>query len=213
MASKLKRDQLPKEKAINWRKSFKEEEKLTFDLNVSHIVLQKATYTKLAGDNENRVRVYLGLEPEKKNGKYELCAFAVSAFLLGSGDVYVDYETPVYKLSKHNEDYSGSIDEVTNSMKRYRSWRAGELDPNGNDAVVRKYIYPNAYLLTKYELHEIFNVQNKEESQIEFGITKTMSLMISPTVVEARVIEDASEVFDNAEPCPPYCDDASPYNA
>lgn len=213
MVQKLKRDQLPKEKAINWRKSFREEEKLSFDLKVSHIVLQKATYKKLAGDNENRVRIYLGLEPEKKNGKHELCAYAVSAFLLGSGDVYADYEAPVYKLSKHNEDYSGSIDEVTESIKRYRSWRAGELDPNGSDAVVRKYIYPNAYLLTKFELHEIYNVQNKEEAQIEFGISKTMNLMISPTVVETRVIEDASEVFDNAEPCPPYCDDASPYNA
>lgn len=212
MVSKLKRDQLPKEKAINWRKSFKEEEKLSFDLKVSHIVLQKATYSKLVGDNENRVRVYLGLEPEQKNGKHVLCAFAVSAFLLGSGDVYVDYETPVYKLTKQNEDYSGSIDEVTNSIKRYRSWRAGELDVKAQGAEVRKYIYPNAYLLTKYELHEIFNIQNKEESQIDFGISKTMSLMISPIVVEARAIEDASEVFDEADPCPPYCDDRSSYN-
>ncbi|NQU54267.1 MAG: hypothetical protein HQ522_17200 [Bacteroidetes bacterium] len=92
MAPKLKRDQLPPQKANNWRKSLKEEEKLTLNLKIPQIVLQKETYKILAGDNENRVRIYLGLEPEKKNGKLELCAYAVSAFLLGSGDVYVDYE-------------------------------------------------------------------------------------------------------------------------
>ena len=43
MASKLKRDQLPKEKALNWKKSLKEEEKLTFNLKVPQIVLEKET--------------------------------------------------------------------------------------------------------------------------------------------------------------------------
>ena len=212
MASKLKRDQLPKDKAINWRKSFKEEEKLTFNLKVPQIVLQKETYKTLAGENENRVRVYLGLEPEKKNEKYELCAFAVSAFLLGSGDVYVDYESPVYKLTKKNEDFSRSSEEVIESIKRYRNWRSGELDSESEGANVRQYIYPNAYLMTKYELHEIFNVQNKEEAQIDFGISKTMTAMISPSVVETRALEDDSGAFDYMDDCPPDCDEGSPYN-
>lgn len=212
MTSKLKRDQLPKDKAINWRKNIKEEEKLTLNLKVSHFVLQRETYKILAGENENRVRIYLGLEPEKKEGKHELCAFAVSAFLLGSGDVYVDYETPVYKLNKKNEDFSKSTKEVIESIRRYRSWRAGEIEPEAEGAAFRQYIYPNGYLMTKYELHEIFNVQNKPEAQIEFGISKTMNVMISPTVVETRALEDDSDVFDFAETCPPICDEGSPYN-
>jgi hypothetical protein len=82
MNSKLKRDQIPPGKAKNWKKNFKEEKEKTFNLAVSKIILEKETYLKLAGENENRVRVYLALEKEKKNGKNVLCAFAVSSFLL-----------------------------------------------------------------------------------------------------------------------------------
>ncbi len=212
MASKLKRDQLPKEKAINWRKNLKEEEKLTFNLKVPQIILEKETYKTLAGENENRVRVYLGMEPEKKDGKHELCAFAVSAFLLGSGDVYVDYETPVYKLTNKNENYSENTEAVIESIRRYRKWRAGEIDAEAEGARVRKYIYPNAYLLTKYELHEIFNVQDKEEAQVELGIAKTLNVMIVGNVAEERSTDDESDTFNYGEVCPPICDEGSPYN-
>ena len=213
MTSKLKRDQIPEQKANIWRKSFKEEEKLTFNLNVPTIILQKETYKTLAGENENRVRVYLGLEPVKENEKLELCAYGVSAFLLGSGDVYVDYETPVFKLSKKNIDFSTNSSEVIESIKRYRSWRAGELDAEAEGAGVRKYIYPNAYLLTKFELHEIFNVQNKKEAEIELGISKTMSAMIvSPATENLESKSTMEEVYNEVQPCPPYCDDRSIYN-
>jgi hypothetical protein len=222
MASKLKRDQLPNEKAKNWRESLIEEEKLTFNLKVPQIILQKETYKTLAGENENRVRVYLGLEPVEKNGTLELCAFAVSAFLLGSGDVYVDYETPVFKLEKKNIDFSSNTEEVVESIRRYHSWRAGEIEPDVEGTEVRKYIYPNAYLLTKFELHEIFNVQEKDEALIEFGISKTMKAMISPISIQvaslaAMTSEDGGggddEVYNDIGDCPPYCDDGSPYNA
>ena len=212
MNSKLKRDEIPLKQAQNWRRNFKEEEKLTFNLIVPQIILKKETYKKLAGENENRIRIYLGLESEKENGKFKLCAFAVSAFLLGSGDVYADYETPVFKLGKANEDFSANTADVIESIRRYRSWRAGELDSENETAAFRKYIYPNAYLLTKFELHEIFNVQDKKEAQIEFGISKTMNAMISPVVVESRVVDDQSEVFDFSQLCPPYCDERSIYN-
>jgi hypothetical protein len=210
---KLKRDQIPSNKAKNWRENIKEEEKLTLNLTIPQIILQKETYKTLAGENENRVRIYLGLEPINKNEKLTLCAYAVSAFLLGSGDVYVDYETPVFKLEKQNIDCSANTAEVMESLKRYRSWRAGELDSENETATVRQYIYPNGYLLTKFELHEIFNVQNKKEAKIEFGISKTMDAMIIPGVSENREIGFDSEVFNNTNPCPPYCDDRSIYNS
>ncbi len=213
MAPKLKRDQLPPQKANNWRKSLKEEEKLTLNLKIPQIVLQKETYKILAGDNENRVRIYLGLEPEKKKGKLELCAYAVSAFLLGSGDVYVDYETPVYKLDKKNVDFSANTAEVIESLKRYKNWRAGELDAESEGAEVRQYIYPKAYLLTKFELHEIFNVQDKKEAEIEFGISKRMDAMIMPEITENQMVKSDSEVYNYGQTCPPYCDDRSIYNS
>lgn len=213
MAAKLKRDQIPKEKANNWRKSLKEEEKLTLNLKISQIILQKETYKLLAGENENRVRIYLGLESESKNGKLELCAFAVSAFQLGSGDVYVDYETPAFKLEKKNVDFSTDTAAVIESIKRYKNWRAGVLDAESPGSDVRQYIYPCAYLLTKFELHEIFNVQDKKEAEIEFGISKSMDMMISPTVAEDRTTSIDFEVYDEVGKCPPYCDDGSPYNA
>src|SRR5690606_6424608 len=106
MASPIKRDQVPPKQAEYWRRNFAEEQKSIFNLKVPQILLQKETYKKLAGENENRLRIYLGLEPELENGNYVLCAYAVSAFLLGSGDVYVDYETPVFKLNVKNENYS-----------------------------------------------------------------------------------------------------------
>ncbi len=213
MTSKLKRDQIPTQKASNWRQSFNEEKKLTFNLEVPQIVLQKETYKTLAGENENRVRIYLGLEKVNETGKLKLCAFAVSAFLLGSGDVYMDYETPVFKLCRNNIDYSSDTETVIESIRRYRSWLSGDLDPENGVAAYRKYIYPNAYLLTKFELHEIFNSQNKKEAQIEFGIEKTMSVMISPDVVENRAIDDKSEVFDYGSLCPTICDEGSIYNS
>jgi len=216
MASKLKRDQLPNEKAINWWKSLREEEKLSFNLKVPKIILQKETYKILAGENENRVRIYLGLEPVEKEGIFEVCAFAVSAFLLGSRDVYVDYETPVYKLEEKNIDYSANTEEVLECIRRYRKWRTGEVAPDVEGAAVRKYIYPNAYLLTKFELQEIFNVQNKDNALIEFGISKRMDVMLVPDAVEDGDFLQKStmgngEVYNFAEPCPPYCDDGSPY--
>lgn len=213
MGSNLKRDQIPPKQAENWRRNFAEEQKNTFNLIVPQILLQKETYKKLAGENENRLRIYLGLETETENGRYVLCAYAVSAFLLGSGDVYVDYETPVYKLGVKNENYSDRSKLVIESIRNYRKWRLGELDSDSETAAFRKYIFPNAYLLTKYELHEIFNVQGKPEAQIEFGVSKTMHILICPDVQEHRSMDDEGDVFDFGGLCPPICDDGSIYNS
>ena len=132
---------------------------------------------------------------------------------MGSGDVYADYETPVFKLSKINENYSAKTSEVIESLRRYRKWRLGELDGDNENASFRKYIYPNAYLLTKSELHDIFNAQNKQKAQIEFGISKTMDAMIYPHVSENRAFDDNTEVFSNSGLCPPSCDERSIYNS
>lgn len=213
MATPLKRDQIPQKQAEYWRRNFAEEQKGILNLDIPQIILQRDTYKKLAGENENRLRIYLGLEPEMAEGKYVLCAYAVSAFLLGSGDVYVDYETPVYKLGVINENYSDRSKLVIESIRNYRKWRLGELDSASETSAFRKYIFPNAYLFTKYELHEIFNVQAKTEAQIDFGVSKTMSIMISPEVQENRSVEDPCEVFDYTSPCPPSCDEGSIYNS
>jgi hypothetical protein len=213
MGSTLKRDQIPPKQAEYWRRNFAEEQKNIFNLAVPQIILQKETYKKLAGENENRLRIYLGLESEMVEGRYVLCAYAVSAFLLGSGDVYVDYETPVYKLGAVNENYADKSKMVIESIRSYRKWRLGELDSEQETALFRKYIFPNAYLLTKYELHEIFNVQGRLEAQIEFGVTKTMNILIWPEAKENRPFDDEGEVFDYGIPCPPVCDEGSIYNS
>ncbi|WP_163323044.1 hypothetical protein [Draconibacterium mangrovi] len=215
MANKLKRDQLPANKAKNWKSNFKEEADKTFNLKLTPIILQKETYKSLIGENENRVRVYLGLEPEKDGDKYVLCGYAVSSFLLGSGDVYADYETPVYKLSKVNEDFSDNTEAVIESIRLYRKWRAGEIDEKHEGAAYRQYIYPNAYLLTKFELHELFNTQYHASIKIEFGIKKTMDVMVSAAsdqlLKSAGDVEDPEE-FNNTGVCPPFCDERSIYN-
>ena len=213
MNSKLKRDQIPPLEAQNWRLNLQEEEKLTFNLIVPAIVIQKDTYLKLTGENDNRVRIYLGLEPEMKDGKYVLCAYAVSAFLMGSGDVYRDYENPAFKLEKVNQDQSSKTKEVLDNIRRYRKWRKGELDGTNELAVFRKYIYPNAFLLTKYELHNIFEVQGKEEAQIGFGISKTMHTMIYSDVQEIESKNSEDPVFDYTDLCPPVCDTSSIFNS
>lgn len=183
------------------------------NLIIPQIILQKDTYKKLAGENENRVRIYLGLEQEQSEGRYVLCAYAVSAFLLGSGDVYIDYEIPVFKLGVVNEICSDRTKLVIESIRNYRKWRLGELDAEHPSALFRRYIFPNAYLLTKYELHEIFNVQNRAMAQIEFGVSKTMHILICPEVIENRAHDDESEVFDYGVLCPPICDEGSIYNS
>lgn len=217
MSKKLKRDQLPPKKAENWRKNFEEEASKTFNLKLTPIILQKDTYKLLIGENENRVRVYLGLEEKQEDGKYVLCAYAVSSFLLGSGDVYADYETPVFKLGNNNEDFSDNTEAVIESIRLYRKWRAGEIDQEDAGAPFRQYIYPNAYLLTKFELHELFNAQNHDRIKIEFGINKTMDVMVSsiPDMTiksAAEGGEEDFEEFNNTGLCPPYCDERSIYN-
>lgn len=213
MNKKLKRDELPKPKARNWRMNFDEEKKLSFNLEMPRIILQKETYTKLNSEDENRLRIYLGLEAEKQDGKHVLCAFAVSAFLMGSGDVYADYETPVFKLGKENEDFSNRTGEVIKSIRRYRKWRSGDMNTEDKLAPFRQYMYPNAYLLTKSELHEIFKNQNRPEAQIDFGISKTMEVMVYPMATEFRSVDDESEVYNEGGVCPPHCDERSIYNS
>lgn len=213
MTSKLKRDQIPPLEAQNWRLNLQDEENLTFNLIIPPIVIQKDTYLKLTGENDNRVRIYLGLEPEMKDDKYVLCAYAVSAFLMGSGDVYRDYENPVFKLDRINQDQASKNEQVLDNIRRYRKWRNGELDGTNELAVFRKYIYPNAFLMTKYELHDIFEVQGKDEAQIGFGISKSMHTMIYSDIKENRSKEDSVSVFDFSPPCPPYCDESSIFNS
>lgn len=213
MSSNLKRDQLPPIQAQNWRENFNEENLYSFSLKVHQIILKKETYKLLAGDNENRIRIYLGLEEEQEDGKFVICAYAVSAFLLGSGDVYFDYETPVFKLSKINVNYSAKTNNVVEDIERYQKWRNGELSTDCKYAEMRKFIYPKAYLLTKYELHEIFNVENKKEAEIGFGISKTMNVMIYPDVNDSRTFDDQAEVFDFSGLCPPICGEKSIYNS
>jgi hypothetical protein len=213
MASPLKRDQIPQKQAEYWRRNFADEQKGILNLIIPQILLQKDTYKKLAGENENRLRIYLGLEPEQTDGKYVLCAYGVSAFLLGSGDVYIDYEIPVYKLGAVNEIFSDKTKLVIDSIRNYRKWRLGELDAEHPSAPFRRFIFPNAYLLTKYELHEIFNVQNRAVAQIEFGVSKTMHILISPEVKENRAYDDENEVFNYGVLCPPICDEGSIYNS
>jgi hypothetical protein len=213
MKMNLKRDQIPPEQAENWVLNIEEEEKLTFNLLTPPIVLQKETYKILTGENENRVRIYLGLEPETKGGRFILCAYAVSTFLLGSGEVFRDYENPVFKLERENQNYSSKTEEVLKNIQRYREWRSGKLDPNNEWARFRKFIYPNAFLLSKYELHEIFDMQNKKEAQISFGISKTMNAMVYADVQEKRSSKDQMMVFDFSGPCPPNCDESSIYNS
>ncbi len=212
MSVPLKRNQIPPEQAENWNLNLQEEEKLTFNLFVPPIVIQKETYKILSGD-ENRLRIYLGLEPEKNGDNFILCAYAVSAFLMGSGDVFRDYENPVYKLEAINQNYSYRTSEVIANLKRYKQWRAGELDSENPLARFRKYIYPKAFLLNKFELHEIFTMQSKEVAQISFGISKTMHTLIYPDVKEKREAGDQSLVFDFTDPCPPTCDESSVYNS
>lgn len=213
MSINLKRDQVPPEQAENWVLNINEEEKLTFNLLVPPIVIQKETYKNLAGENENRLRIYLGLEAEKIDNKHVLCAYAVSSFLLGSGDVFRDYENPVVKLERENKNFSSKTGEVIENIRRYQQWRIGELDAENEWARFRKFIYPKAYLLSKFELHEIFNIQNKTEAQIGFGISKLMNALIYPEVKENREAKDQSMVFDFSDPCPPNCDESSIFNS
>lgn len=214
MTKKLKRDQLPHNEAANWKLSFEAEKKLTFNLIAPELILQKSTYKTLAGENENRVRVYLGLEKDPVKGQYQICGFAVSTFMLGNGDVYADYETPVFKLTKENVNMSDNMEDVLASIRLYREWRAGKLQADAEGAAYREFIYPCGYLLTKFELHELFNVQNKDEIGITYGIAKTMQVIISG-VKEGKSLRDPDpdEDYNNTGLCPPFCDDTSVFNS
>jgi|SRR5690554_3205399 len=213
MNTNLKRDQIPPHQAENWALNIIDEKKYTFDILVPPIILQKDTYKNLSGESENRIRVYLGLETEKKYNKHVLCAYAVSSFMFGSGDVFRDYENPVVKLDRENKNFSSKTTEVLDNISRYQQWRKGELNPQNEWARFRKFIYPKAFLLSKFELHEIFNIQNRNEAQISFGISKSMNAMIYPDVKEDRNSDEQELVFDFSDPCPPVCDESSIYNS
>ena len=209
MNMNLKRDQVPPDQAENWALNMQDELSRSFNLLETPIILHRETYLKLSRENENRLRIYLGLEPKMKADQYVLCAYAVSCFLFGNGDVFRDYENPVIKLTRENVDYSSKVSEAIDNIKRYQQWQKGELDSENKWARFRKFIYPKAFLLSKFELHEIFNIQNRSEAQISFGMAKTMKAMIYPDVKEKRPTDDQSMVFDFSDPCPPICDESS----
>ncbi len=212
MTQVLKRGQVPSAESENWILNIEEEKNFTFNLKVPLIVLQKQTYKVLTGENENRIRIYLGIEPEKENDDFVLCAYAIPAFLLGSGDVFRDYESPVFKLERENINQSAITEQVLENIKRYRKWRMGKTDGDDPYSKFRKFIYPNGYLLSKYELHEIFNVQNKNEIQINFGISKIMNALIYADIQEEREFSEKTAVFNFGDLCPPDCDKSSIYN-
>jgi hypothetical protein len=56
-------------------------------------------------------------------------------------------------------------------------------------------------------------VQGKLDAQIEFGVSKTMNILISPEVKENKLFDDEGDVFDYGTLCPPFCDEVSIYNS
>lgn len=203
MSQGLKRDQISPVQYKALKHCFEAEKELSFDVEVGNIVLHKTTYKKLVSDNENRIRIYFGLE--NKNQQNVICAFAVSAFLMGSGDVFVDYEVPVFKLNEQNEDFSSKTGEVVKCIQSYRKWLDGKVNSGNKFANVRKYIYPKGFLFAGFELHEIFNNQQLLTAQINLGIKKNLTVLVSSA-------DSEDEVFGVKSFCPPLCDDKSIYN-
>ncbi|NQU84902.1 MAG: hypothetical protein HQ541_04005 [Mariniphaga sp.] len=194
----LKKDQVAPIQANSWIENLASEK--TFSLEIPEIILQKKTYEILANKNLNRIRIKLGLE--NVDGKYQICAFAISA--VSDGCNYLDNVTPVYKLAPVNEDYSNKIQEVNTAVDLWKSWRLGEIG-EGEEAPVRQYIYPISYLVTKCELNEIFNIEGKEEAQIGFGIIKTFTTMIYSGLKDEKMDNGGGGVYDFTVPCPPIC--------
>jgi len=198
----LKRDEVPYYESKNWKDNYLKEQTQSLEVIIPDFYLEKSTYEILSVNNQNRIRVYLGLEEEKQEGKYVACLFAFSSY--PTGDClcgYIDLKKPVYKLTATNQDYSDNLDEVKTAIARWKSWRSGETDPESEYAMERQYIYPLAYLLTKYEMIELFVTQLYEKIKIDFGIEKLMKAMIS-------AVSDANPtgVYDYTDPCPPMCD-------
>ncbi len=205
---KLKRNQVSNNLVQNWDQNLDDEKSKTFDLLISPIYMESKTFTILGKNNENRIRVYLGLEENLQDGKQVICAFAVGTFSLGDNTgIYEDYPTPIYKLSKVNEDFSGKIEEANASILKWQNWRDGVGEDPTNNVIVRKYIYPICYLLTKYELYEIFDIQGKELAFVSFGIEKSMKLLIQSDPDLSKGGDDEPFIYDYADPCPPMCPD------
>ncbi|MBN1821592.1 MAG: hypothetical protein JXR31_10930 [Prolixibacteraceae bacterium] len=198
----LKKDQVAPIQANNWIENLTVEK--TFNLIIPEIILQKSTCELLANNNLFRIRVKLGLEPV--DNTYQICAFALSSAPNGSCNCgFIDNVTPVYKLTPQNEDYSQKPAEVEEAVNLWKSWRLGEIG-DGTDAPARQYIYPISYLLTKFELNEIFLVEGKDIAQIGFGITKSFNPMIY-SGLKGTANNGDDTVFDFSQPCPPYCND------
>ncbi len=208
--SKLKPGQVPTVEVLNWKENLIEEKGKTFNLDISQIFMEKATFEKLAKNNENRIRVYLGLELIDK--KYSVCAFAVSTYKADDGTgAYNDNIKPVFKLAPTNRDYSDKIEMVIESLTLWNSWRDGELLVD-ESALVRKYIYPKGCLLQKEGLDELFNVTGNDTIKIEFGIRKTFELMETGTKGAMKDGNgDDEQVFNDMGPCPPFCSQGGIY--
>jgi hypothetical protein len=198
----LLKDQVAPIQAANWKENIATEK--TFNLEISRILLQKNTFDILSKGNQNWIRVKLGLE--EVDGKLTICAFAQASVLDGRCPTsYVDLPYPIYKLGEENIDFSNRITEVNASLTRWESWRNGEIG-DGEDAPARKYIYPISYLLTKPALNQIFNYQQKDTALLNFGIVKTMTVMIYSNIAAQSDNDDPiGDIFDYSQICPPYC--------
>ena len=129
----MKKDQVAPIQAKNWKEYLDGER--TFNLRVSKIILQKKTYEGLSKENQNRLRIKLGLE--LVDGIHEICAFATSSvFEEDCTGGFLDNQLPVFKLTPENQDYSGKIAEVETSVNLWKSWRDGAIG-DGEDAPAR----------------------------------------------------------------------------
>lgn len=202
--SNLKKGQISSIEATDWKENLIEEKEKSFFLNVPSIVIQKSTYEQLSNKNQNRIRVYLGLEGTEDN--YSICAFAVSASATNeNSDTYTDISDPIFKLTEKNENFSDKPEQVAASLTLYNNWRNGTIQSNAFSDV-RQYIYPKAYLLGKEGLDRIFNFLGNHSAKLELGIKKFMEVMIIGKISEDKEeTQQMEEVYDFTKPCPPHC--------
>ncbi len=155
------------------------------------IILPKSIYNILTANPDHHIRVYFGLD-SKNLPK----AIAVSSFRTSTPNTaLMDYEwNDITTTGKIFELYSGAAIDLKDAQTYIAKWAMNENNE----------FYSKAFIISRSNFEDIFNIQQKDYALLDFGIKKEIKIMTQASTVNGTPM--TSPVFGNsARNCPPYC--------
>jgi len=175
-----------------WKRYFIAETGNIFEVFQNNpIIMPKAIYQVLTDNPEHHIRVYFGLDSSNKPK-----AIAVSSYRTSTPNTdLMDFEwNDITTEGKIFELYSAKSIPLKDAQVFIAKWTINENDE----------FYSKAFLISRSNFRDIFDVQGKDFALLDFGIKKEMKIMTQACTSTGTPM--TNPVFgDDARNCPPWC--------